>query len=89
MKRAARLDIRTTEEAKSAIEDAAEFLGTTTSAFVLETVMEKAILILQQAQMIQLNIEEQRRFLSALENPPEPNKNLKRLFKKHQPSSRK
>jgi len=84
MSRAARLDIRTTEEAKAAIDDAAKFLGTTTSAFILETAMEKAIQILQQAQSIQLNIEEQQRFLSALENPPEPNKNLKQLFEKHQ-----
>ena len=84
MSKAARLDIRTTEEAKATIDDAAKFLGTTTSAFVLKTVMEKAILILQQAQSIQLNTKEQRRFLELLENPPEPNENLKRLFKKHQ-----
>ncbi len=83
MSRTARLDIRTTEEAKAAIENAAEYLGTTTSAFVLETVMEKATHILQLAQTIQLNAEEQRRFLSLLENPPEPNEKLKALFEKH------
>jgi len=88
MSKTARLDIRTTEEAKVVIENAAKYLGTTTSAFVLETVMEKAIRTLQQAQNIQLNAEKHRRFLSVLENPPEPNKNLKRLFKKHKSDSK-
>jgi len=83
MARGARLDIRTTEEAKAAIESAAQYLGTTTSAFVLKSAMEKATSILQQVQTIRLTEKEQSRFLAALENPPEPNENLKRLFKKH------
>jgi len=36
---------------------------------------------------IKLNAEEQQRFLSLLENSPEPNENVKKLFKKHQNQS--
>ena len=86
--RIARVDIRTTEAAKATLESAADYLGTTTSAFILKSAMEKATLVLQQAQTIQLTAKEQRRFLAALENPPEPNDNLKRLFKKHQSKSK-
>ncbi len=81
--RASRLDIRTTKQTKDAIENAANFLGITTSAFVVECAMERAAKILEQAQQIHLNEVESKRFVELLENPPDPNQNLKRLFKKH------
>lgn len=81
--RASRLDIRTTKQTKEAIENAANFLGITTSAFVVECAMERAAKILEKAQHIQLNQAESKRFLELLENPLEPNQNLKQLFKKH------
>lgn len=81
--RASRLDIRTTPKAKEIIENAAHFLGVTTSAFILECAMERAARILEQAQTIHLNKSESQRFLDLLENPPEPNENLKRLFVKY------
>lgn len=81
--RASRLDIRTTQQAKEAIENAANFLGVTTSAFVIECAMERAARLLEQAQSIQLNASESRRFIDLLENPPKPNENLKRLFQVH------
>lgn len=81
--RAARLDIRTTKDAKDTIGSAAELLGTTISAFMLEAAMEKALKVLQQAQTINLNNKESKRFIAALENPPEPSEALKQLFKKH------
>jgi len=81
--RASRLDVRTTTKAKEMIEHAAHFLGVTTSAFILDCAMERAARVLEQAQTIHLNRVESKRFLDLLENPPEPNKNLKRLFAKH------
>lgn len=77
--RAARLDIRTTDEAKSLIEQAANEMGITTSAFVLEAAVEKAAKILEQREVIHLNEAESRRFWALIENPPEPNEALKRL----------
>ncbi|MDF1654452.1 MAG: DUF1778 domain-containing protein [Coxiellaceae bacterium] len=82
--RSARLDIRTTEAAKKMIEDAASYLGTTTSAFVLETAMEKASIILQRSKTIELSAEEGKKFAQLLANPPKPNKKLKQLFARHQ-----
>lgn len=81
--RETRIDLRATVEAKQTIESAAQFLGTTTSAFVLESAMEKAVLILQRANTIQLDEEESRQFLDVLDNPPEPNEHLIKLLAKH------
>lgn len=87
--RASRLDIRTTKQTKETIENAANFLGVTTSAFVVECAMERAVKILEQAQYIHLNEAESKHFIDLLENPPEPNKNLKQLFKMHHKKSKK
>ena len=87
--RAARLDIRITPSVKSVIENAANFLGVTTSAFVLKCVLEKATQVMQQAQLITLNAEESQRFLEMLENPPEPNEKLKRLLVTHRKRKKK
>ena len=87
--RASRLDIRTTQHTKEAIENAASFLGVTTSAFVVECAMERAVKVLEQAQSINLNASESRHFIDLLENPPEPHANLKRLFKVHGSKSKK
>lgn len=87
--RASRLDIRTTEQTKKAIENAAGLLGVTTSAFVLECAMERASRVLEQAQSISLNMAESRRFIDLLENPPKPNEKLKQLFKLHSVKTKK
>lgn len=81
--RDSRLDIRTTDEAKATLEQAARFLGTTISAFILESAMEKAMNVLQQAHTIVLTQEGHQRFMDALDNPPAPNKKLKTLFDKY------
>lgn len=79
-----RLDIRTSPEAKEALTQAAHYLGTTTSAFVLSTAVEEALRVLYEVRTIQLTHDEHQRFIEVLENPPKPNAALKRLFKKHQ-----
>lgn len=81
--RAARLDIRTTSATKGTLENAALFLGTTVSAFILESAMEKATRVLQDAQTIQLTTSEHERFLHSLDHPKAPNRHLKALFAKH------
>ncbi len=83
--RASRLDIRTTQQAKSTIESAAGFLGITTTSFIMECAMDKATKVLEQAQMIQLNESEGRRFIALLGCPPKPNESLRRLFEEHSP----
>ncbi len=81
--RASRVDIRTTQSAKLVIENAADYLGVTISSFMLECAIEKAMQILQQAQIIELSAGDSEKFLAALENPIEPHLNLRKLFAKH------
>lgn len=78
-----RLDIRTTTSAKEILEQAANMMGTTLSAFMLESAMSKARDIIAQNQVIHLNHKESERFISSLQQPPKPNEKLKALFKKH------
>lgn len=78
-----RLDIRTTLAAKNTLEQAASFLGTNTSAFVLQSAMEKALTILQQEQTIELNQKEMHDFLTLIDKPAKPNKKLINLFKRN------
>lgn len=79
----ARLDIKTTKAAKAMLEQAAQALGTTVSAFLLDTAMTRAREVIAQSQMIHLNRKEAERFFSMLEKPPKASKKLKQLFKKH------
>lgn len=81
--RMSRLDIRTTEQAKKTIEDAANIIGVTMSSFVLESAIERASEVIKSSRQIQLNRKESERFFDLIENPPEPGENLKRLFAKH------
>ena len=79
----ARVDIKTTKDAKATLEQAAYALGTTLSAFILDCSMSKAREILAQSDLIHLTRKESERFIAALQNPPKANKKLKQLFKKH------
>lgn len=78
-----RLDIRTTHSAKETLEQAANMVGTTLSAFMLDSAMSRARDIIAQNQTIHLNHKESERFVSFLQQPPKPNEKLKALFKKH------
>lgn len=79
----ARLDIKTSKVAKVTLEQAASVLGTTLSAFMLESALTKARQVIAETKIINLCQEEAERFSKALQNPPKPNQKLKTLFKKH------
>lgn len=81
----ARVDIKTTHDAKALLEHAARTAGTTLSAFMLESSMVKAREILTQSHLIHLTHSESERFIHALENPPKANEKLKSLFLKFNP----
>ena len=79
----ARLGVKTTKTAKAILEQAANALGTTLSAFMLDSAMTRAREVLAQSQVILLNQEEVEQFSAALGNPPEAMQELIELFKKH------
>lgn len=78
----ARVDIKTTRAAKVILEQAANAMGTTLSAFLIDSAMTRAREIITQSQMITLTHREAERFVAALENPPKANARLRQLLKK-------
>ena len=53
------------------------------SAFVIESVREKAVKLIEQHDQITLNNEARDRLLDKLANPPEPNAKLRRAAAKY------
>jgi uncharacterized protein (DUF1778 family) len=81
----ARFDARLTQQQKQLFEQAAAAAGfKTLSDFVLQAAQEKAVAVLSQQQHLVLTAEAQKRFIDALENPPEPNEYLKAAWKEYQ-----
>lgn len=76
----ARINLRTSPEAKALIERAAALMGTTVSGFMLQNAYEAAQRLLTQHETITLSDRDRDVFLAALENPPEPTEALRRLM---------
>jgi uncharacterized protein (DUF1778 family) len=79
----ARLDIRTNPEIKREMEEAASHVGVPLSTFIVQTTVERARLINQQARTTKLDNQERDAFLSMLDNPPAPNDALIKLLAGH------
>ena len=80
--RSERIDIRTEPEVKAVIERAALLRHTSVSAYLLDSALEKATADLRAAETVTLGDADRDRFFAALENPPEPNEALRKLFAK-------
>ena len=76
----ARINLRTSAEAKALIERAAALMGTTVSSFMLQNAYEAAQRLVAQHEVITLSDRDRDVFLAALENPPEPTEALRRLL---------
>ncbi len=76
-----RVEFRTTHLERKRFEAAATVLGMTLSSFLRMTAVEKSTEILRQNTSIVLSDEDRDAFLEALENPPKPNKELKKHLK--------
>ena len=77
----ARINLRTSPEAKAMIERAAALMGTTVSAFMIQNAYEAAQKLVAEWETINLSDRDRDAFLAALGNPPEPNEALKRLMR--------
>jgi uncharacterized protein (DUF1778 family) len=69
----ARLEARVTQEQKELIERAASYEGRSVSDFVVATVQEAAIAVIQEHELLRLNKSQSRAFVETLLKPPEPN----------------
>jgi uncharacterized protein (DUF1778 family) len=78
-----RFDLRMSAEIKALVARAAEVTGMTMSAFMIESVRERATKLLEENERITLNNEAHNMLMDMLANPPEPVEPLRRAAKKY------
>jgi uncharacterized protein (DUF1778 family) len=76
----ARINLRTSVEAKAMIERAAMLMGTTVSSFMLQNAFEAARRIVSETDMLLLTQRDFEAFTASIENPPEPKAALRKLM---------
>jgi uncharacterized protein (DUF1778 family) len=81
--RTARLEARIAPEALALVKRAAELEGRSVSDFVVAAAQEAAHRAIEEAGIIRLSAEDQRRFVELLLNPPEPAPALRRAKEAH------
>jgi len=81
--KSARLEARITPDLQALLKRAAELEGRSVSDFVVRAVQEAAERRVEQAQVIRLALDDQRAFVEAILNPPEPTPSLRRAFARH------
>lgn len=81
--RAKRITARVSDNARDALEQAAELLGATVNQFVVQTAYVEAQRVIERESFIQLSQPGARKILALLDHPPKPNKRLKNAVKIH------
>ena len=76
----ARINLRTSPEAKALIERAAAIMGSTVSSFMLQNAYEAASRVVANNETIVLSQEAFEAFIAVCENPPEPTGALRQLM---------
>jgi uncharacterized protein (DUF1778 family) len=79
----ARLETRITPELQALLKRAAEIEGRTVSDFVVTAVRDAAERRIERSQVITLSLDDQRAFVEAILDPPEPTPALRRAFERH------
>lgn len=77
------MGFRPTADQKNRFEVAAALQGLSLVDFLIASAEESATKILRESTMIQLNGQARTDFISALSNPPEPNKKLRELAERY------
>lgn len=75
-----RVEFRTSHEERMQFEIAATYLGMNLSAFLRMAALERSAEVVKDNNVLVLSDKDRDIFLAALENPPEPNENLKKAF---------
>lgn len=75
----ARMELKTTEDIKDLISQAATLLGLDSTSFVLGLAAEKAREVLSKHSMVKLSLEGQKRFAELSKNPAPPTAAMKKL----------
>ena len=80
MTKSARLEARITPDLQALLKRAAELEGRSVTDFVVTAAREAAERRVEHAQVIRLSLEDQRAFVEAILDPPEPTPALRRAF---------
>jgi uncharacterized protein (DUF1778 family) len=72
----ARINLRTSPEAKALIERAAAIMGSTVSSFMLQNAYEAARRLIAEQELLTLSDRDRDAFLMALDDAPEPTQAL-------------
>ena len=75
-----RFPARMSPSAYERLDAAARALGTSVNQFMVQSALEKAEEVLEKEKLIKLSSEESLKLFSILDNPPEPNEQLKKSF---------
>ena len=78
-----RLDVRLNSKHKQMIEQAADLLGQTLSAFTVSTLVREAEQVIERFGVLRLSTRDRDAFLAALDNPPKPNARLRKAARDH------
>ena len=82
-RRSARIEARIAPEALAVVKRAAELQGRSVSDFVVVAAQEAAHRTIEEAHLIRLSVDDQRRFVDLLLNAPEPAPALERAKQVH------
>jgi uncharacterized protein (DUF1778 family) len=83
MPKIARLEARITPDLQALLKRAAELEGRSVTDFVVAAAQSAAERRIEQAQVIRLSLEDQRAFVAAILDPPDPAPALRRAFARH------
>ncbi|MBV9590550.1 MAG: DUF1778 domain-containing protein [Hyphomicrobiales bacterium] len=78
-----RLEVRISRDQKTLFQRAAELHGRTLADFVITSVQDAAMRVIEEAQSIRLGEEDSRAFAEALLNSREPNARLKKAAQRY------
>lgn len=76
----ARINLRTSVEAKAMIERAATLMGTTVSSFMLQNAFEAARKIVSETDTLLLTQRDFDAFTASIQSPPQPTADLRKLM---------
>jgi uncharacterized protein (DUF1778 family) len=76
--RTARLEARITPEMLTVVKRAAEIQGRSVSDFVVAAAQDAALRTIEDTSIVRVSVEDQRRIMDALLEPPKPNEALRK-----------
>jgi uncharacterized protein (DUF1778 family) len=78
-----RITARVSLAAQQTLETAAGMVGATVNQFIVQSALREAERVIEQERVIRISASDAAAFLSAIDNPPPPNKALREALNNH------